>query len=567
MATLEQARRFQDPKVMEADRMLADQATRLRRPDLSEQYLRRIVSAGADNAEQMFTRRLVENLNSQGKFKDSKQFLSTIKSPVDKDVVLLLLSSDAERGTGDEKRAKELLDLAKANFGNDARVWIKSAQANMARPEYAQDVTADLNRAIQIDSRNAQLYEIRGGYLVRQGKVNEGIEDLQKAVSLNPSLSSLRMSLIRELLNRGRATEALTIGEDAVKNRGNDIQLAIELADVYYDAKQFGYAAKFYKQAWELNKTSTLTLRYLDAMLSAQPPMLADAEKVLKDRQADIDRTLELRLSRAKLQWKRGRTDDARADLKAAIDLIQPDQTQQLVLWFNTLSQVFPRPADRARQLDQFERDTPVAELTDWLLLLRGITFVEDPVTRTQGLDLYKQLVERSKNPQLRLMGFQRWSVSLYGNKEFDAAATVMTKGVREFPEDWELNNNLAFLLANELKRAKDALPYAEKTVKLRPDNTDSLDTLGTTYLALGDLVNAEQNLRKALDVSGRLQGQFSAAIHLCRVMIAKKDRAGADLVLADIDKMSKSAGDAVSDEQKKDIESLRTEVGSIQSR
>ena len=567
MATFEQARRFQDPKVMEADRMLADQATSLRRSDLAETYLRRIVAAGADTPEQTFTRRLVENLNSQGKFKDSRQFLSTIKSPVDKDVVLLLLSSDAERGNGDEKWAKELLDLAKANFGNDPRVWIKSAQANMARPEYAQDVIADLNRAIQIDSRNAQLFEIRGGYLVRSGKVNEGIEDLTKAVNLNPNLASLRMSLIRELLNRGRGTEALTIGEDAMKNRGNDIQLAIELADTYYDSKQYGYAAKFYKQAWELNKTPTLTLRYLDSMLSAQPPMLADAEKVLKDRQADIDKNLELRLSRAKLQWKRGRIDDARADLKAAIDLIQPDQTQQLVLWFNTLSQVYPRAAERARQLDQFERDTPASEIKDWILLLRAITFAEDPASRSQGLDLYKQLVERSKNPQLRLMGYQRWSVSHYSNKEFDAAATVMTKGVKEFPEDWELNNNLAFLLANELKRASDALPYAEKTVKLRPDNTDSLDTLGTTYLALGDLAQAEQNLRRALEMSGRLQGQFSAAVHLGKVMIAKKDRAGAELVLADIDKMSKSAGDALSEEQKKDIESLRTEIGSIQSR
>ena len=567
ITALEQARRYQNPTNMEVDRLIADHSTRLRRPAHAEVAYRRIIAGKADTADQTYTRRLIENLNAQKKYTEAQQFLATLVSPVEKEVVTLLLAADTARGLNDDKKAQDLLDRAKTAFPNDARVWVKSAQANMRRPELATDAEADLNRALQIEPRNAQLYEIRGGYYISAGKPNEGIADLQRAVSLNPSLAELRLTLMRELIHRDRAAEALSLGEEALKARGNDVQLALDMADVFFEARQSSFAARFYKAAWDLNKTPTLTQRYLDALMSAEPPMLTDAEKVLKDAGTDVERSLELRLGRARLHWRRGRMEDARRDLKGCLDLVPVEQTPAMMLWFNETSRIYAGKADRARQLDQFERESASPQAKGWLTLFRGMTMAEDPVTRSQGLVVIKQIADTSTLKNLKLLAYQQLAIGHYMAGGYAESVDVLTNAVTQFPDDWELNNNLAYTMAFHLNRAKDALPYAEKSTAIRPTNVDSLDTLGTVHLMLGDLPKAEQFLRQAISSGGRVTGQTSAMIHLCKVMIAKKDFTNARKMFDELDKYSKSATLEMPAEQKKELDTLRTELDSPQSR
>lgn len=567
LTALEQARRYQSPDLMEADRQIADHCTRLRRPALAEMAFRRIIAGKADTADQTYTRRLIENLNAQRKFSEAQQFLASLDAPVDKEVVTLLLAADTARGLNDEKKAQELLDRAKTAFPNDARVWVKSAQANMRRPELAADAEADLNRALQLEPKNPQLYEIRGGYYISSGKPNEGIADLQRAVSLNPALAELRLTLMRELIHRDRASEALSLGEEALKARGNDVQLALDMADVFFEARQSAFAARFYRAAWDLNKTPTLTQRYLDALLSAEPPMLSDAEKVLKEAGTEVERSLELRLGRARLHWRRGRMEDARRDLKGSLDLIAVEQPAPMMLWFRETSRIYARQADRTRQLDQFERESASPQVKAWLMLFRGITMTEDAITRAQGLTLIKQVADASTIKNQKLLACQQLGIGYYLSGQYAESSEALMKAIAEFPDDWELNNNLAYTLAFHLNRAKDALPYAEKSVGLRPNSVDSLDTLGTVHLQLGDLVKAESFLRQAVQSGGRVTGQTSAMIHLCKTMIAKKDFSNARKMFDDLDKYAKSATLEMPPEQKKELETLRTELDSPQNR
>ncbi len=567
ITTLEQSRRYQNPATMEADRLISEHCTRLRRPSLAEASFRRIIAAKADTADQTYTRRLIENLNAQKKFAEAQQFLATLNTAIDSEVVTLLLAADTARGLKDEKKAQELLDRAKTSFPSDARVWVKSAQSNMQRPELASDAEADLNRAIQLEPRNPQLYEIRGGYYLSNGKSNEGIADLQRAVSLNPSLAALRLTLMRELVYRDRAAEALSLGEEALKARGNDVQLALDMADVFFESRQHTFAARFYRAAWDLNKTPALTQRYLDSLLSSEPPNLTEAEKVFKETGPDVERSLDLRLARARLQWRRGRIDEARRDLKGSLDLIPVEQLAGMMKWYNETTRIFARPADRTRELDQFEREAGNPQSKAWFTLFRGMSMAEDSVTRSQAAVVLKQVVSNVTLPQQKLLAYQQLAIAHYTASQYAEAADVMTRGIAEFPEDWELNNNLGYTLAFHLNRAKDALPIAEKSAALRPNNLDSLDTLGTVHLMLGDLEKAESFLRQAVQSSGSSSGQTSALIHLCKTMIAKKDFATARKMYEDLEKYSKSITFEMPPEQKKELETIRTELDSPQSR
>jgi len=561
---IEQARRHQDPKTMEADRAFADLGLRVRRADLSEIALRRIVDGNADNEDQTYRRRLVENLNSQGKFKDARTFTQGLKSSGPDDVVTVLLKSDTARGLGEEQVSEQLLRDAKTRFPNDPRVWVKSAQSKISKPEYAADVEADLRRALELDPSNATLYEVRGGYYIGAGKIDEGLADLRKAVQLNPRLDNTRIALMREYIVRGRTNDAVEVGEAAVKGRENEVQLLTELGDVFLQQRQHASAARFYKQAFDLSRAPVITVRYLQCLLDGTPPNLNEAERVLKARQEDADRVLELKTARAKLQFRRGRIDDARRDMVTALALVQLDGPSMIQLWFDDLKVIYPKPVDRARELDNMERETPVTAIKDWLLLFRGITLGEDRATVARAAEPFRALLARTKSDLIKLNVYQRWSVALYLTDNFEEAATVMKQGIELFPDDWEMLNNASYTLAIHLNRPAEGLPYAERALQIRPESTDSMDTLGATYMALGRLDEAEPLLRKALDKEQRLSARISALLHMAQLMIKKNNIDAAKPYVAEVEKLSAGSSNLLNAIQTKDLAEVRSKIGSL---
>ncbi|MBU6413570.1 MAG: tetratricopeptide repeat protein [Planctomycetes bacterium] len=560
---IDQSRRYQDPKTMPAERAFADLGLRLRRPDLSEIALRRIVDGGADTADMTYRRRLVENLNTQGKFKDAATFLAGLKAD-ETDVVLLLLRADTANGSGDVTTAEKLSNEARTRFPNDPRVWVKAAQLLIGKPERHPEIEAFLARAIELDPQNATLFEVRGGWLIGVNRIDEGLVDLRRAVQLNPRLDNTRVALIREYVSRGRLNDAVEVAEAGIKGRENEVQLLSELGDVFLQLRQHSNAARFYKQCFELSRSAIITVRYLQCLLDGTPPNLNEAERVLKARQDDTDRVLELKTARAKLQFRRGRMDEARRDMVSALNLVQVDGPGMIQLWFDDMKVIYPKVADRARELDAMERETPVALLKDWLLLFRGMTLGEDAPNVARAAEPFRTLIGRTKSDLLKLNAFQRWSVALYLAERYPEAAEVMKNGIAAFPNDWELLNNASFTLAIHMNLPAEGLPFAEKALQLRPDSMDSIDTLGTIYMALGRLDDAEPLLRKAVDKDNRISGKVSALLHLAQLMVKKGDMNAAKPLVAEVEKLTTGSSGLLNTVQTKDLADLKSKIGSL---
>lgn len=563
LTLIDQARRYQDAKTMPAERAFADLGLRLRRPDLSEVALRRIVDGGADSPEMTYRRRLVENLNTQGKFKEAQTYLSGIPA-ADNDVVLLLLRADAAKGAGDAAGAEKLINEAKTRFPNDPRVWVKAGQHLIDKPDRVTEVQAFLDRAVELDPDNATLYEVKGGWLIGRGLIDEGIDVLKKALQKNPRLDNTRVAVIRECVSRGRLNDAVEVAEAGVKGRENEVQLLTELGDVFLQLRQHSNAARFYKTAFEQSRAPIITVRYLQCLLDGTPPNLNEAERVLKARQDDTERVLELKTARAKLQFRRGRMDEARRDMVGALNLVQIDGPTMIQLWFDDLKVIYPKVADRARELDAMERETPVAILKDWLLLFRGMTLGEDTANIARCNEPFRTLIGRTKVDLLKLNAYQRWSVAMYLAERYEEAADVMKNGVALFPDDWELLNNASFTLAMHLNRPGDGLPFAEKALQLRPESLDSMDTLGTIYMALGRLDEAEPLLRKAVDKDQRISGKVSAMLHLAQLMVKKGDVNAAKPLVAEVEKLTIGASNLLNPVQTRDLADLKSKIGSL---
>ncbi|MFO0974583.1 MAG: tetratricopeptide repeat protein [Phycisphaerae bacterium] len=64
--------------------------------------------------------------------------------------------------------------------------------------------------------------------------------------------------------------------------------------------------------------------------------------------------------------------------------------------------------------------------------------------------------------------------------------------------------NNIAYVLCDELKRPKEALPYAEQAETIAPKDPNTLDTLGWALAECGRLADAEGALLRAVDLDAK---------------------------------------------------------------
>src|SRR5690606_801328 len=120
---------------------------------------------------------------------------------------------------GDARRARALADEAVARYPKDALAFHRRAQLLAADPTLAQDALADLDMALRLNPDFVQSLRLRASLYFTLGRVDDALRDLRAAVEADPSLDDLRVSLLAELIRRGREGEAVTIAEAAWRMR------------------------------------------------------------------------------------------------------------------------------------------------------------------------------------------------------------------------------------------------------------------------------------------------------------------------------------------------------------
>jgi tetratricopeptide (TPR) repeat protein len=83
-----------------------------------------------------------------------------------------------------------------------------------------------------------------------------------------------------------------------------------------------------------------------------------------------------------------------------------------------------------------------------------------------------------------------------------DVAIASFEKGVALDENNTSLLNNLAYLYQECKSDCAKAKPFAERAVRLAPNQADFQDTLGSICLCLNDLATAERHFRLALGIT-----------------------------------------------------------------
>lgn len=522
---LAQARQFQDPKVLEADKEYADALFMAREFQKAADLYKGIVEAKADTAQRAYELRLVETLLRLEKWDEAEAQLATFGDRAENDAVLLMLRADAARGKGDARKCRDLLDRAVTASPDDPLVYVERAQARADDPLLLSQAMQDLDRALQLRPSLWQALRLRASLHAKAGHMDDAIADLRQAVTANPSLNDLRYGLMLELINRGRTNDAAEVAEEGLAQRPGDLMLMLGSGQIFAEREQWPRAASFYKRAWLQAQDIATAQLYVESLLNSTPPDLTEATNVLTAMGDRVKGDAALILARAEILAKRGRMDDARRELTASYASVR-ENARLVMAWYAGSRRILTTPAELAEYLEALEKEIP----DPWVTFMRGQSLSENLATASQGVDLLRS-VQSTSNVTLGVNAHRAEGSAFYSHKQYEEALEAWKRGLQKYPDDWEMNNNVAFVLSKMLDRHAEAVPFAEHAAKMNPNSSEIQDTLGVVYTMTGQLDKARVALQKALDQSrAGSDSQVTILVHLALLDLAegKKEAAAA---------------------------------------
>ncbi len=526
IATLEKARAKQDPKTAEVDRTLAEVLLRLRRDEAGIEAARRVIASELDaQAKQTFRIGIAEALIRTRKPAEAEKELAALGDAQGKDYRVALLKADARRAQGDEAGARQILDEAVARFPDTALVYVRRAQLLMEKPSLQRDAKADLDKAVSLDKGSAFILRIRAQLQLRMDKKEEALADLKQAVALAPQQADLRQVVIGTLLAENRDDEATTVADQIVSASKNDPAITREMGLSFGQAGKWAKATRYIADAYKAERNAFNAGLYINSLLNLKPPNIADADKVLAEQQQNLASSVGLQMARSRVLWAKGRPADSKQAATEALKMVDPKNFTQLMAWYDALS---TNITDNKEMVTYLEQTAKSGLAPDGMEFFRACVLFNDQTTRARGLEALGVLSAEKTTPQVRLAAFRQHSNALMSMGEFAESVRVMAKAVEAFPTDASLNNNLAYVLAKNLDKAGEALPYAQKANEASPNQSELLDTLGFVLKKLGKHQEAREKFDLAVLGAQSPTAKITALTHLAEVCLLLKDRPGA---------------------------------------
>ncbi len=292
--SVRQARAYQDPTTLIADRMLGDalflmsgRARQAAGKEGSEQervYLAEaadaynaVLDGGIDNEDVVSAvrKRLAETYLRLGDLGGVERVMAGLTGSAQEDLQMLQLRARMADQSGDRRAAMEVLNRAAELYPNEPSVFLQRAQLNMgdlltmSREEvdssrdqsHDADIVADLKYVTEIRPSGtmawSNLYQF---YLLTRGE-EAAVQQLREAVEQNPDSEIMRLMLIRQLFTLGEGDgdlprrlhqEAEQQAKMAAEEHLDDLRWQLATGTVLRKSRRFTEAAPIMKRAYEL---------------------------------------------------------------------------------------------------------------------------------------------------------------------------------------------------------------------------------------------------------------------------------------------------------------------------
>jgi tetratricopeptide (TPR) repeat protein len=504
---LESVRQYQDPKAMEADRALSDLFLQAGDSKRGIEPLERILAAGGDTPESTYRKRMVETLMSLGRFTDAERELAPLLRATNPDFVSVLLHASIRGGLNDVTGQRRILDDAVTKFPKEPAVFLRRGQFLAQNDETLRDAIADFSQAAQIAPNLWQTYRLRAGAYARirnaagePTEVDRVIDDLKQALQLNPFDNDLLVGLVSDLLRLNRDAEAQRAVEAAVKVRPREAIIFVQMGNLFQGAGRLKIAQDFFEQAWALNKGDGIAQRMLDSLLDPRSMNVRRAEEIINELGAQrVTANPGFLMAVAKIRTSQNQLQLANRAVLDALRLLDPARDNLMMIWHQDMLRLQPDRRQHIQFLEAAINQGTVPGAADWLGFFRASLQTEDPASLSDGVKGLELLARGANPPIIRLLSWRMLGGKHYGQNRFDLAQAAWTEGLKAFPDDPELNNNLAYLLTVHLNKCAEAIPLAQQAAKSSPRNADIADTLAFALFKCGRVTEALTTYEGAL--------------------------------------------------------------------
>ena len=560
IAALAQGKSKQSPKTLEIDKATSDLLFQMGDWARALEASAAVVSGNADTAERLYQKRSAECQIRLGKFAEALETLNTVAAGRDPDAITLLLMADAKQGMGDPRGRKELLDRAVSKFPEDPTVFFRRGEMLLEDPKQYRDAVADFSRVVQLSPDNWFALRMRAQAHLQGGSLDDALRDLRQAARVAPRNDDLVYGLVRDMVAMGRTSEAIEVANDVIGRRQGEANALAAFGLVFYNAKQWAQAQTYLRRAFEADKNTAIVQRYLDSLLNAEPPDLVQAEIALKTVDDRVSSNPGLLMAYSKLRHGQGRSTDMAQFAIQAMRLLDQENPGQMLSWFNDMRRLLPEPG---RLLTFIERTEQLGISPAWMAYFRGDLMTQqkaDTALFEQGLGLFRSQLDATNRP-IAMLSYRRLGSVLYADGKYPQADEVWRAGTTAFPNDVEMLNNLAYLLAKHQNKAQEALPLAEKAAQLNSSASEVLDTLGVVYTLLQNHDMAISALDRALMFAQTPQAVVQTSVHLATALqnAGRAEDAKVRIRMA-IDTAEK-AGDQISAGTRKELQDVRTQI------
>ncbi len=511
---LEKGRPHQKKETMLIDRSLGDVLYTARRYPEAVAAYKRVLDAGSPDTDDAVAKRILEAALFEKNFARFDEMMASLGDRAKKDATLLLLSAEAASMQGDTAGASRLYDQAVA--AADSRnfiVFMKRGDFSARDPDKIRDAIADYEEAARRNPTSTAPQRKLFVVYAETGKPEKAIEQLTKAVAIDPHDDALRSELINIHLSRNEQAEVVDLVDQAIKLKPDSIQWQLEGASIMSRLDRFDRAADYAKLAWEKEKTLRSAIPYVTALLNKKPqPDLATARQIVTDKELEKADEVPRRILRALFYNKAQDPDRANSEMGQALAKLDQANPQQVDLFLAGLESVYGGPAEQLAALNRIKGQT---RITGWLEIQLEVFKLRDPATAAAAASQLNALADASKEPQVKASVYQLLAGYYMQVNQPDKSVAFSDKQLAVNPDDVGALNNSAYLMATRLNQPADALPRAERAAELAPDSPTILDTLGAVHLRLKNHQKAVEALEKAVARATADSDLVPALLHL----------------------------------------------------
>jgi tetratricopeptide (TPR) repeat protein len=449
-----------------------------------------------------------------GLVKEAEHKLQSFKEKYRDEPRALLLEAWLAMRQGQLKRALDLANQTLAANEDNATAWRLKGETNLLMANYAQAIS-DLKRSKLLSDEPATRNSLAKAYL-RSGRYEESIIELKNTIDHPQAPAEARALLERIYLKLGRKGALIRFYDETLDKLPDSVLWYTRAGAFAIEEGEFERAEQLYELAWQkankdgnddndpkhnrrrLGIRATALDGYLEALVLG-----GKLDKVFEESREYVDGEFApiayLRMAEARL--KLGDKTTAIEYCQKAVDKAGTNET----FVSGALQRIYSLlgAEEALRCCEERLRANPDLPATN--LAMFNFSKINGEYNKAvHYIDKYLQIIG-PESPHRAVYTVKKAEVlSLAYNKTSDnnylkRAITVYESVLAEMPKNTGVLNNLAYMLAQNNERLPEALKYAERAHKVRPNNPFFMDTYGYVLYKNGRFSEAEKFLQAAI--------------------------------------------------------------------